>query len=64
MGEGIAIGFDAMKRANVIGTEMAGLNGGMETFTLPKTNIRYSFPTEKIFHVNGQPREMFVPKVW
>ena len=63
MGEGIAIGFDGMKRAKIIGTKMAGLNGGMGTFTLANTKIRYSLPTEKIFTINGQPREEFVPNV-
>ncbi len=29
VGEGIAIGFDALKRATIIGTPMAGLNGAI-----------------------------------
>lgn len=63
MGEGIAIGFDGMKRAKIVGTKMARLAGAMGTFTLPNTKIRFSFPTEKIFHTNGQPREEFVPAI-
>jgi C-terminal processing protease CtpA/Prc len=61
MGEGIAIGFDGMKRALVVGDRMAGLLGANYSFTLPETNIGFSFPAEKLFHVNGQPRETFIP---
>ena len=32
MGEGIAIGFDGMERANIIGTKMAGLLGAISIF--------------------------------
>jgi carboxyl-terminal processing protease len=32
MGEGITIGFDAMKRAKIVGTPMAGLLGEIYTF--------------------------------
>lgn len=63
MGEGIAIGFDGMKRAKTVGTKMAGLNGALKTIELPNTKIRVSFPFEKIFHVSGQPREDFKPMV-
>ena len=63
VGEGIAIGFDALKRATVIGTRMAGLNGANYSFRLPHTGIGFSFPAEKLFHVRGTPREAFVPPV-
>ena len=63
MGEGIAIGFDGMKRAKIVGTKMGKLAGGMWSFTLPNTKIRYSLPAEKIFHISGLPREDFVPGV-
>lgn len=63
MGEGIAVGFDGMKRATIVGTEMAGLNGALQTVELPNTKIRFSFPFEKIFHNNGQPRENFKPSI-
>jgi C-terminal processing protease CtpA/Prc len=63
MGEGIAIGFDAMKRATIVGDKMAGLLGANYSFTLPETNIGFSFPAEKLFHVNGKPREDFVPSI-
>ena len=63
MGEGIAIGMDGMKRATVVGARMAGLMGATSRITLPHTGIGVSFPTEKLFHVNGTPREDFVPAV-
>lgn len=61
VGEGIAIGFHALKRAKIIGTEMARLNGAVYSFTLLNTNIGFSCPAEKLFHVNGIPREDYQP---
>jgi carboxyl-terminal processing protease len=61
--EGIVIGFDALKRATVIGTKMAGLNGAVYSFTMPNTGIGFSIPAEKLFHVNGTPRENFKPSI-
>ena len=63
MGEGVAVGMDAMKRGVVVGTRMAGLNGAVEGVTLPNTGIGVNFPTERLFHVNGTPREAFTPPV-
>ncbi|MDF2382158.1 hypothetical protein JMG10_11810 [Nostoc ellipsosporum NOK] len=63
MGEGMAIGFDGMKRATVIGTPMAGLLGAISNFQLTETKIGYQFPTERLYHVNGTPRENYVPAV-
>lgn len=63
VGEGIAIGFDALKRASIIGTPMAGLNGAIHSFTMPGTGIAFSFPAEKLFHINGTPRENFRPAI-
>ena len=63
MGEGLAIGLDGMKRATVVGTEMARLVGATSSVRLPHTGIGVTFPTEKLFHVNGTPREQFVPRV-
>jgi len=61
MGEGIAIGFDALGKAKIIGTKMAGLNGAINGFKTSKTKIPYSFPTEQLYHINGTPREIFSP---
>jgi C-terminal processing protease CtpA/Prc len=63
MGEGIAIGLDGMRRATVVGTRMAGLNGAVFDLQLPNTGIRLNYAAEKLFHLNGTPREDFVPPV-
>ena len=61
MGEGIAIGFDALNRATIVGTRMAGLNGAITRFQTSRTKIPYSFPTEQLYHINGIPGETFTP---
>lgn len=63
MGEGIAIAFDGMKRATIMGTKMAGLLGEIYSFETPETKIPFSFPCVQLQHINGQPREDFIPKV-
>lgn len=63
MGEGIAIGFSALKRADIIGTKMAGLVGAKYDFKLPNTKIGVSYAGEKLFHINGTPREDYLPDV-
>ena len=62
MGEGIAIGFDAIGKTQIIGTKMAGLLGAVEGFRLSQTNIGFQIPTERLYHVNGTPREDYRPK--
>lgn len=64
MGEGIAIGLDGMKRATVVGTRMAGLNGSVFDFVLPNSKIRVNYAAERLFHIDGTPREDFVPPVF
>lgn len=67
VGEGIVIGFDALAKLNpgfkitIMGTKLAGLNGAIYSYEMPNTKIRFSFPVEKLFHVNGTPRELFIP---
>jgi len=63
MGEGMTVGFDGMKRAKIIGTPMAGLIGAISNFRLPETNIGFQFPTERLYHINGTPRALFIPKI-
>jgi len=63
MGEGIAIGFDGMKRAKIIGTKMAGLIGAINGFSLTETKIGFQIPTERLYHINGTPRENFKPNI-
>lgn len=61
MGEGMAIGFDAMKRATITGTKMAGLLGAINGFRVSETGIGYQIPTERLYHINGSGREDFIP---
>ncbi len=61
MGEGMVIGFDAMKRSKTVGTKMAGLLGAIYTFKMKNTGYGYQIPYERMYHVNGTPREDFVP---
>jgi carboxyl-terminal processing protease len=63
MGEGMAIGFDAMHRAVVVGTEMAHLAGAVTDFRLTRTGVDVAFATEQLFHVNGTPRQDWLPPV-
>lgn len=63
MGEGMAIGFDAMHRAVVIGTPMAHLAGAVTDFVLPRTGVDVAFATEQLFHVNGTPRQSWLPPI-
>ncbi|SFQ67069.1 S41 family peptidase [Hymenobacter arizonensis] len=64
MGEGLAIGFDALQRAKVVGTEMARLHGGIYSYSLPHSGIGFNIPVERLSHVNGQPRESFRPPIY
>lgn len=63
MGEGIAIGFDAMQRATIVGTKMAGLLGEIFTFETPELKIPFSFPCVQLQTVKGQPREDYLPTI-
>ena len=61
MSEGLAIGLNAARGAKVVGTPMARLLGALGEITLPASGIIVRIPTEKLYHVNGTPREAFVP---
>ena len=61
MGEGMTIGLDGMNRARIVGTRMAGLCGATEVFTSPNSGIGARIPTLRLYHLNGTPREKFVP---
>lgn len=63
MGEGIALGFDRMNNAVVVGTKMAGLIGAITNFKLTETQIGFQIPTERLYHINGTPREDYIPKI-
>lgn len=61
MGEGLAIGFDAIG-ARVEGDKMAGLLGAIYDIRLERSGLAVKFPVERLSAVNGTPREDFVPK--
>lgn len=63
MGEGMAIGMDAMKRATVVGTPMARLAGAVSDFRLTRTGIDVAFATEQIYHPNGTLRQSWKPSI-
>ena len=62
MGEGIAIGLNAARGAPVLGQRMAQLLGALGEVRLTHSGIVARIPTEKLFHVNGTPRENFSPQ--
>lgn len=63
VGEGMTIAFDGMKRATVIGTQLARLNGAVDGTDMPNTKIGFNFPTERLYHINGTPREEYEPRL-
>jgi carboxyl-terminal processing protease len=62
MGEGLTIGFDALG-ATTIGAPMADLLGGIENVTLASSGARIDISVERLLHVDGSPREDFVPRL-
>ena len=61
MGEGLAIGFDAIG-ARVEGSRMAGLRGAVYDYRLERSGQTIKLPTERLYAVDGTPREQFLPK--
>ena len=57
-----SIGLDAIRGAPVFGTPMAQLLGALGEMTLPTSGIVVRIPTEKLYHINGTPREAFVTR--
>jgi len=64
MGEGLAIGFEGMERGNIVGSEMERLAGGMNGFLFKNQSFGFRLSTEKIFHINGIPREKYIPTTY
>ena len=60
MGEGLAIGMDALGFP-VCGTRMAGLRGAVYTLDLEGSAFKVNLPAERLYTVDGTPREDFVP---
>jgi len=63
MGEGLAIGLDGMGRAQVVGTPMARLQGALYDVVLPRTRLTVRVPAERLYHVDGTPREAWAPRI-
>jgi len=61
MGEGLAIGMDALG-AEVTGGPMAGLRGAVYDHRLANSGLVIKLPTERLYAVDGTPREAFVPR--
>jgi carboxyl-terminal processing protease len=60
MGEGLAIGMDALG-ARVEGDRMAGLLGAVHDLRLEHSGLMIKLPAERLYAVDGTPREAFVP---
>lgn len=63
MGEGAAIGLRAAAGAKLVGTPMAGLRGAIEGFDVPCYGVSLRIPIERLYEVNGTPRELAQPDV-
>ncbi len=61
MGEGLAIGFEGMGRADVVGSEMRRLAGEVYDFGFKHQKYGYKLSTAKLYHVNGTIREKYIP---
>ena len=61
MGEGLAIGFEGIGRGKIVGTEMERLAGEMDAFDFKHSKFSYRISTAKLFHINGTPREKYIP---
>ncbi len=61
MGEGLAIGLHA-QGARVIGRPMAGLLGAIYDLRLPNSGLVIKIPVERLYAVDGTPREQFRPQ--
>jgi carboxyl-terminal processing protease len=61
MGEGLAIGFEGMERAEIVGSKMRRLAGEVYDFGFKHQRYGYKLSTTKLYHVNGTIREKYIP---
>jgi carboxyl-terminal processing protease len=61
MGEGLAVGLEAARGVPMLGRRMAGLRGALGERRLPHSGIVVRIPVERLFHVDGTPREEVRP---
>ena len=62
MGEGLVIGFDAIG-VQTAGSAMGHLLGALFHETLAESGATVELGEEQLFHVDGSPREAFVPRL-
>jgi len=62
MGEGMAVGFDGMNRAEIVGTEMKRLAGSDFDFKFDYQNFGYKLILQRLYHIDGTPREKYIPE--
>ncbi len=60
-GESLAVGLEAVAKATLVGTRMAGVRGDAHEIRLPGSGIEARFPASRIFHPDGTPREAVRP---
>lgn len=61
MGEGLMVGCDAICFTTV-GSRLGGLPGALDNVDLERSGARVDLGLEQLFHVDGTPREAFVPQ--
>ena len=61
MGEGMAVGFHALG-VPIYGSQMAGLLGANFDLKLGASGWIFKLPAERLSHIDGSPREAFVPE--
>ncbi|MGB1206356.1 MAG: S41 family peptidase [Chitinophagales bacterium] len=61
MGEGLAIGFEGMGRAEIVGSEMRRLAGEVYDFGFIHQKYGFKLSTAKLYHINGTIREAYIP---
>jgi len=60
--EGFAMALEAVGRATVVGTRMAGLGAGVARTRLKYSGIEAQISAEPVYHVDGRPRSEFRPE--
>lgn len=61
MGEGLAIGFEGIGSAEIVGSEMERLAGEVFNFKFKHQKYGYKLSGAKLYHINGVLREKYVP---
>jgi len=60
-GESLAVGLEVVAKATLVGTRMAGLRGDLREARLPGSGISVHFPSARVYHPDGTPREAVRP---